>query len=412
MEELLQFLYLMPVGVVKFRATGKIDLINPMASALLLPLTPDASLDDLYTSLASLVPDLRRRVEHFTGQAGVIIDQRQLDVQTGGQARVLSLTVNRINDTVYMAVLKDVTRLHEQQKKLFADRQRFRAIFDHIRDYAIYTIALDGTVEEWNQSLHRYAGWHAADVEGQSIRMFFPSGEPGQPPAETLLVEAERVGSVETEGPQRKRDGSVLWADTVITALPDESGRVRGFVVVSRDMTERKRLEDDLKRLATVDPLTGADNRRRGQERLAVEFNRYACDEQQPVSVLMLDIDHFKSINDQHGHPAGDAVLRALVQTCKASLRAVDTVARWGGEEFLLILPGTRAAAAVSVAERLRTEIAAMRVAVPGGATISLTASIGVAESAGGDPNELLRRADKALYAAKARGRNRVEWLA
>jgi diguanylate cyclase (GGDEF)-like protein len=122
----------------------------------------------------------------------------------------------------------------------------------------------------------------------------------------------------------------------------------------------------------------------------------------------MLDIDHFKSINDQYGHPAGDAVLRALVQTCKAGLRAVDTVARWGGEEFLLVLPGTGAAAAMSVAERLRSDIAAIRVAVPGGALVSLTASIGVAERADVGQNELLRRADMALYAAKTGGRNRV----
>jgi diguanylate cyclase (GGDEF)-like protein/PAS domain S-box-containing protein len=404
MEELLQFLYLMPVGIVKFRADGAIDLMNPMASALLMPLTPDGSLEDLYTTLARLAPDLRRRVQTFAAPAGIIIDQRQLDVQPGGMARVLSLTVNRVNDTVYMAVLKDVTKLHEQQHKLFVDQQRFRAIFDHIRDYAIYTIALDGTVEEWNQSLQRYAGWQASDVEGQSIRMFFSSG---QPATETLLAEAERIGSVETEGPQRKRDGSVLWADTVITALPDETGSVRGFVVVSRDMTERKRLEDDLKLLASADALTGADNRRQGQVRLAAEFDRYAGDGQ-PFSVLMLDIDHFKSINDRYGHPAGDAVLRALVQTCKAALRTMDTVARWGGEEFLLILSGTCASAAMPVAERLRAEIAAMRVDVPGGATITLTASIGVAEPMGGDPGELLRRADEALYAAKTGGRNRV----
>lgn len=407
MEDLLQFLYLMPVGVVKFRATGAVDLINPMASALLMPLVPDGSLDDLYMALASPVPDLPRRVQSFAAPAGIIIDQRQLEVQSGGKARKLSLTVNRINDTVYMAVLTDVTTLHEQQHKLFVDQQRFRAIFDHIRDYAIYTIALDGTVEEWNQSLRRYAGWQAADVEGRSIRMFFAPEDPQPPRTELLLAEAERVGSVEIEGPQRKRDGSRLWADTVITALPDETGSVRGFVVVSRDMTERKRLEDDLKQLASADALTGADNRRQGQVRLAAEFDRYA-DDGQSFSVLMIDIDHFKSINDRHGHPAGDAALRALVQTCKAALRAVDTVARWGGEEFLLILSGTGAAAAMSVAERLRTEIAAMGVAVPGGATIRLTVSIGVAEPAGGDAGELLRRADEALYVAKTWGRNRV----
>nr|WP_294521813.1 sensor domain-containing diguanylate cyclase [uncultured Rhodopila sp.] len=408
MEELLQFLYLMPVGVVKFAASGAVELMNPMASALLMPLAPDGSLHDIYTTLSPLAPDLKRRVQRFPGQTGIIIDQRQLELpQPGGKPRTLSLTVNRVSDAVFMAVLKDVTKIKEQQRKLFADQQRFRAIFDNIRDYAIYTITLNGIIEEWNQSLQRYAGWTAPDIERQSIRMLFPPGDPGLLRLDKFLSEAERTGSVEIEGPQRKRDGSSLWADTVITALPDETGSVRGFVVVSRDMTERKRFEDDLKLLATIDPLTGADNRRQGELHLAVEFARYTRDGQ-IFAVLMLDIDHFKTINDRLGHAAGDAVLRGLVQTCKATVRAVDAVARWGGEEFLIVLPGTDAATAMVVAERLRVEIAAMHVAVPGGPSTRLTVSIGVAEPAGEDANELLRRADMALYAAKAGGRNRV----
>ncbi len=408
MEELLQFLYLMPIGVVKFRLSGEVELMNPMASALLMPLAPTGSLRDIYTTLAPLAPDLKRRVQQFPEQAGIIIDQRQLQLQPpSGKPRTLSLTVNRVSDDVFMAVLKDITKLREQQRKLFADQQRFRAIFDNIRDYAIYTITLNGVIEEWNQSLQRYAGWMAADVEGQSMRTLFPPDDPELPRLDRFLSQAERTGSVEIEGPQRKRDGSRLWADTVITALPDESGSVRGFVVVSRDITERKRIEDDLKLLATSDPLTGADNRRQGQIRLAAEFARHDL-EGHTFAVLMLDIDHFKSINDRLGHAAGDAVLRALVQTCKSTLRVVDAVVRWGGEEFLIVLPGTDAATAVVVAERLRAEIAAVRVSIPGGASAGLTVSIGVAEAAGEDTNELLRRADVALYAAKSGGRNRV----
>ncbi len=406
MEELLQFLYLMPIGVVKFRACGVVDLLNPMAAALLMPLTPNGQLDDFYDILGSVAPDLQQRVEAFAGTAGTIIDQRHLEIRAGG-FRALSLTINRVSRTTYMAVLQDVTKLKEQQRKLFADQQRFRAIFNHLRDYAIYTITLDGTVEEWNQSLHRYAGWLGADVEGHSMSMFFPPEDPVRPRIGDLLAAAGRAGSVETEGPQRKRDGSCLWGNTVIAALPDEAGKVRGFVVVSRDMTERKRLEDDLKRFATLDPLTGAANRRQAHLGLATELSRQACDGQK-FAVLMLDIDHFKAINDQWGHAAGDAVLRALVQTCRSTLRAADTVARWGGEEFLAILPGTNAATAMSVAERLRLEVASMQVPVPGGACIGVTVSIGVAEPAGGDANELLRRSDSALYAAKTSGRNRV----
>ena len=408
LEELLQFLYLMPVGVLKFRADGAVDLLNPMAAQILMPLISSPVLDNIYTALAQLVPDLRLRVAQFAGDAGMILDQQRLEARTGGKTMVLSLTVNRINHSVYMAVLKDVTKLAEQERKLFADQQKFRAIFDHVRDYAIYTITIDGVIEEWNQSLQRYAGWLAADVQGRNVSMFFPQDDATSPHVESLLAEARRIGSVETEGWRLKRDGSRLWGNSVVTALPDEAGAVRGFVVVSRDMTERKRIEDDMKLLATVDPLTGAYNRRQGDAILAAEYGRHARDGR-PFAVLMLDIDHFKAVNDHFGHAAGDAVLRALVQVSKSTLRTIDKVVRWGGEEFLMVLPDTDAVAAMTAAERLRAVVAATPVAAPtGDAPITFTVSIGVAVSAGDDLHVLLRRSDAALYSAKTGGRNRV----
>jgi diguanylate cyclase (GGDEF)-like protein/PAS domain S-box-containing protein len=407
-EELLQFLYLMPVGAIKFRGDGSVDLINPMASALLQSLAALDPLTNVYQSLACLVPDLHGQVKRFVGNAGNIIDQQRLVARAGGKAMVLSLTVNRVSDQVYMAVLKDVTKMAAQEHRLFVDRQKFFAIFDHVRDYAIYTITIDGIVEEWNQSVQRYAGWLAADLQGRSMSLFFPADDPARPDLCKLLAEAKRVGSVETEGWRQRRDGSRLWANTIITALPDEVGDVRGFVVVSRDITGRKRSEDDMKLLATVDPLTGAYNRRQGDALLAAEFGRYARDGR-PFAVLMLDIDHFKEINDRLGHAAGDSVLCALVGTCQSALRTIDIVVRWGGEEFLLLLPGTDATAAVVAAERVRTKLAEMQVAAPGGSAIHLTVSIGIAVAAGEGSDDLLRRSDMALYAAKRGGRNRTE---
>jgi diguanylate cyclase (GGDEF)-like protein/PAS domain S-box-containing protein len=406
-EELLQFLYLMPIGVLKFRADGPINLINPVAAAILLSLTPGAALSDIYVSLAPLAPDLRRAVAQFKDQAGIIVDQHWLEVRVDGKVLVLSLTVNRVNKQIYMAVVRDVTRVAEQERKLFIDQQKFRAIFDHVRDYAIYMITLDGIVEEWNQSLERYGGWQSADVHGRSLNVFFPSDDPDRPKVELLLAEAQRIGSVETEGWRQRRDGSRLWANSIITAIPDRDGAARGFVVVSRDMTERKRGEDNMKHLATIDPLTGACNRRQGDSLLAEEFSRRSRDSH-PFAVLMLDIDHFKLVNDRFGHAAGDAVLCALVQTCKASIRMIDSVVRWGGEEFLLILPDTGAFAAMIAAERIRAAVAATQIAAPDDTVINVTVSIGVALPADSDTDELLRRSDVALYAAKQGGRDRV----
>lgn len=408
MEDLLQFLYLTPVGVVQFRADGTVDMINPVASALLLSITSVDTLQNIYTVLALTVPNLREVVARFAGPAGIIVDQQWLHAHEGSPAIVLSLTINQIKHDVYMAVLTDVTRLADQEQKLFSDRRKFFAIFDHVRDYAIYTVTLDGIIEEWNQSVQRYGGWLASDVQGQSMSLFFPADDPDRPHIDRLLAEALRIGSVETEGWRIRRDGSRLWANSVITALPDEAGTVSGFVVVSRNITERKRLEDDMKLLATVDPLTGAYNRRQGDILLAAEFGRHVRDKQ-PFAVAMLDIDHFKSINDQYGHLTGDAVLRALVNGCQNALRSIDMVIRWGGEEFLVIMPVTDGAGAVSAAKRLIATLSATDIVVdPGGAVIRFTVSIGIAVSSDGGPTELIRRADLAMYSAKSSGRNRV----
>ncbi len=407
MQDLLQFLYLMPVGVVKFCTDGTVEMMNPAASSLLLAMTSADTLGNIYSALVSIAPDLRLRVSQFVEPAGTIIDQQRFKSRTGSQALVLSLTVNIIKENVYMAVLIDVTRLAEQEEKLYVDRKKFFAIFDHVRDYAIYPITIDGLIEEWNNSLQRFAGWLAADVQGRSDSMFFPPDDPDRPDLDLLLAEARRIGSTETEGWRIRRDGSRLWANSVITALPDESGTVCGFVVVSRDLTERKLREDEIKKLAMVDPLTGAYNRRKGDALLAAEFRnreRYG----HPFAVLMLDIDHFKEVNDRRGHDAGDAVLCALVQTCRKVLRPMDIVIRRGGEEFLIVLPNTTADDAMSTAERVRATVAATEVNASEGAPILFTISVGVASPGAESPSELLSRSDEALYAAKTGGRNKV----
>ncbi len=407
LEELLQFLYLTPVGIVKFAADGAIGLINPMASQLLLPLVPNVALDNLYKSLAPLVPNLRGLVDRFTAKAGAVLEEPRLETRVGGARQVLSLTVTRVNDTVYMAILENVTKLAEQQQEIFADQQRFRAIFDNVRDYAIYTVSLTGVVEEWNRSLQRVGGWEAADVLGHKFAMFFSEADRTASRPAALLTAARKSGSIAAEGWRMKRDGSRFWGDTVITSLPDEMGAVRAFVVVVRDMTLRKRMEDELRLLSTVDPLTGAFNRRHGHARLAEALDRRARSGR-PVAVMMLDIDLFKNINDTYGHERGDAVLCALVLTCKATLRTVDMLARWGGEEFVVMLPDTGEKEAMVVAERIRAAMAATPVPADGQGEIAFTVSIGVAVPVTPDVEDVLARADRALYAAKTGGRNRV----
>jgi diguanylate cyclase (GGDEF)-like protein len=178
--------------------------------------------------------------------------------------------------------------------------------------------------------------------------------------------------------------------------------------VLVQDVTDRKNAEEELRRLVVTDPLTGLSNRRRFEEACEIEtmrFRRYGV----PASLVMLDIDFFKRVNDTYGHATGDAVLVALAETCRRALRETDVAARLGGEEFAVLLPMTSETGALEIAERLRTRLAATSVQTPAG-RLNFTVSLGVATFSGQDEAEtVLARADAALYRAKEYGRNRVE---
>jgi diguanylate cyclase len=157
------------------------------------------------------------------------------------------------------------------------------------------------------------------------------------------------------------------------------------------------------------DPLTRALNRRFLSSILSREIG-FANTNHTPLSVLLLDVDHFKRINDTHGHPVGDEVLRQVAEAVTENVRPSDFVFRYGGEEFLIVLVETHLHQAATIAERMRLALAAKPITAAGLAPFNVTASIGVAEHRGHpDENYLVKAADDALYRAKQNGRNRVE---
>lgn len=180
-----------------------------------------------------------------------------------------------------------------------------------------------------------------------------------------------------------------------------------------RDLQQRldqiAALQERLTEQARRDPLTGLHNRRFLTERVH-ELTRSGSGACTSIGVMLVDIDHFKQVNDRFGHDAGDLALRHLAAACRQALRGIDLPARLGGEEFVALLPETALPAARDVAERLRQHIEALDVTLPQRPPLRLTVSIGVAELATGDRGheDLMRRADEALYAAKRAGRNRV----
>lgn len=211
----------------------------------------------------------------------------------------------------------------------------------------------------------------------------------------------------------KKRGGQEFWAE--MSARIVELDGQRCSLVGIHDVTAQKNLEEQLRELATRDFLTGTANRRHFVEVAQRERERSRRSGAR-LSLCMFDADHFKNVNDQHGHVAGDQVLTAIAQAATSALRTSDVLGRLGGEEFGVLLPDTDLAGALTVAERMRAAVAEAR--VPGAEpneqgereAIRITISLGVAELRGDEPFEtLLKRADRALYAAKDLGRNRVQ---
>lgn len=222
------------------------------------------------------------------------------------------------------------------------------------------------------------------DQPAQMEQWLDNGGEPGGP---HVLVYNEHVLNVH--------------ASRICNAL----GKLVGCAALIRDVTEEKRLEDELRRLSNTDGLTALYNRRHLDESLQGELDR-ARRYHLPLSVLMFDIDHFKKFNDTHGHDQGDRVLQAVAKTLRGALRNQDYPCRYGGEEFVAILPSTTKAGAYSLAERLRKDVE--RTLVDG---LKVTISIGVAEYPDYDVTDqarLIEAADGAMYEAKRSGRNRV----
>lgn len=204
-------------------------------------------------------------------------------------------------------------------------------------------------------------------------------------------------------------DGSEIWLETIKTAMIDLEGNVTGILNIARNISERKKFQEELKSLAQTDELTGLPNRRHFFEAAEKELDRirrYGGE----CSLLLIDLDSFKCINDVFGHPVGDIVLREVSRHLASALRSTDTIGRIGGEEFALLLCDTDMRGAEHVAEKLRKDVASAGLATHSGIPLPLTISIGVATNNGNKEtlSELLARADAALYSAKAAGKNTI----
>jgi diguanylate cyclase (GGDEF)-like protein/PAS domain S-box-containing protein len=306
-----------------------------------------------------------------------------------------------------VSVARDISERYAAETQL----RMFRALIDQSNDAIEVVDVKTLQLVDANQRACRDLGYTREELLSLSVRDIDASDDPVK--MRGIGQSLEQDGFVVTESRHRRKDGSVFPVELSLRMVDLDKPYV---VSVARDITERKQSELQLQQLqqrlleqSIHDPLTGLYNRRYleealGRELIAAERNNLH------VCVIMGDLDHFKRVNDMYGHRAGDEVLRTFGKLLKECSRGSDVDCRFGGEEFLLLLPGMEVTSARERAEQLRQKLAAEPIHFEG-AVIPVTGSFGVAcyPSHARTGDSLISAADKAMYRAKEAGRNRVE---
>ena len=302
----------------------------------------------------------------------------------------------------------DITEMRLAELALARSEEQHRLLTENAYD-VIWTMALDGTITYVSPSVERVRGITPEEAAAQTLEEIHPPES-----AARVTDYFGRLYAAMTNGDELptfhgiqeyyRKDGSIMTGELQVIPQVDADGSVVQILGVTRDVSERRAFEEELNRLVVTDPLTGAWNRRHGERIFAAdleEARRYGP----ALSLLLLDIDHFKEINDTHGHQVGDEVLIELTRRVTENLRASDVLVRWGGEEFVILMRHCTVDDARGLAEKIRALIADPPFDVAG----TVTVSIGAAELGPTDDlSSWLDRADRAMYSAKAAGRNAV----
>jgi diguanylate cyclase (GGDEF)-like protein/PAS domain S-box-containing protein len=329
---------------------------------------------------------------------------RELQLRDG---RWLGISEFRTSEGGTLGIYTDITESKRRQRAIEHGEQRLRAVMNSVID-GIVTVADDGVIEFGNPAAARIFGCAPRELVGLPIGDLIAASErakarDGSSASPVDITALPRQSLLEVTG--RRRDGTTFPLELSVADLPEP----HTVVVTVRDITARKATEEQILFHATHDVLTGLPNRGLFDDRLGTALKQCAR-HQEMLAVLFLDLDRFKIINDSLGHTIGDTLLVALSRRLRATVRAGDTVARMGGDEFIFILRGLKNAEdAVKPAQKI---LDAIRPPFHvGGHELHVTASIGISlyPEDGPGPDQLLKCADMALYRAKERGRDRLQ---
>ncbi|MEC9482130.1 MAG: diguanylate cyclase [Halomonas sp.] len=361
------------------------ELLGRTAAMIKSGQTPDAVYHQMWRAL--------RRGEVWQGE----LMNRKKSGDLYWESEIITPVRNVQGEIVnYIAVKEDITERKRQESQL-----RLLATAFETGQATLITDA-EMRIEKVNRAFTEITGYAAEEVLGLTPRLF-KSGRHDKAFYAELWDTLLSTGHWQGEVWNKNKRGAIYPVWQSITAVHDEQGKVRNYVSVFHNITERKQIEQELEEQATLDHLTGTHNRRAFDRAIRQAIEN--CERRGGTfSLLIFDVDHFKSVNDRHGHDAGDDLLKALTGMVRQCLRQTDLLSRWGGEEFTILLSDTPISGAVQLAERIR-----QRVEKACFSGISITISVGLTQYRSGDGSDtMILRADDALYQAKRTGRNRV----
>jgi diguanylate cyclase (GGDEF)-like protein/PAS domain S-box-containing protein len=350
--------------------------------------------------------ELRGGRENLSGVRVQRVDQTTVDVEIGMTIVVYD------HETGVQVFVNDVTEQRKAAQALADSEARYRIIAEFTSDF-VYWRASDGKLLYVSPSALDFCGYAPAELERRPnllTEMVHPDDRDLW--MRHMLEEKMSQSPRPVEFRILTREGVVRWVTHVCRPVMGADGGYQGVRASDRDITRRRIMEEELRRLTNQDGLTGISNRRYFDEEYDKEWRR-ALRAKAPLSVVLMDVDHFKAYNDTYGHQMGDECLRNVAGVLQSGVkRPGDVVARYGGEEFVLILPNTPLLAAREIAEQMRRTIAALEIEhskSPVASVVSISAGIaGGVPAAGMDSRLFIEQADKALYEAKHSGRNRV----
>lgn len=306
----------------------------------------------------------------------------------------------------------DITERKQMELRLVDSETRYKTLFDTAKD-AILIMSGEVFIDCNAATLEIFRCSRDQIINNPPYKFSpatQPDGRDSKIAAREKIKAALQGQKMLFEWWHQRTDSEVFCAEVSLNTfkIKDESY----IVAFVRDISQRKLMEQLLEKQAHIDALTGLNSRGYFLELLEAEIKR-AQRYNSPLSVAMLDLDHFKAINDNHGHHVGDIVLKTFAQVAQETLRDIDVIGRVGGEEFVILFPETAIEQALEVAERLRKAVASTPVQIKSEVSTHFTVSIGLATLDNTDikPNKILIRADHALYQAKDSGRNKVCWL-